>query len=475
MPESASPPAEAKAIVPKFAIPGRAVYSLVLALIFISSLAANLYPVLHSPEKIRSGFGIFGDSFLYHRIAVNLYNGHGFSGVDDGRPFARPLKDNIVYEPATLRGPVYPYFLCAVYKIFGDREAMDSVDTWGVNWDCVRIVQCVLSALTSLLVFALVRLIWPGGFWWSMVAGLLHAFCFYNIFYARALLSESLSTFLLTAGVFLSVLALKKGKPWVWIAAGALFGLVILSRGEYLPFLLLFGVYILWVHRGQGLSGIRCAGLFIGAACLTILPWTIRNYVAFRQFIPVSVGGLGSSLYIGTFETETSQKGWRGFSSEVFYFPGEQEKFTALQTQFDDYCLLGSIRVQEVDKELQQMALKRIAARPLECVSKWFIKIPRLWYQNYIQMYIQREASGNWFVFYFLFALVGFCLAAKDEKMLMGLIALLFLYLNLIFLPLHVEPRYAVALIPAIIVLTGVGLGKMWTRISNRRVATPAS
>ena len=48
----------------------------------------------------------------------------------------------------------------------------------------------------------------------------------------------------------------------------------------------------------------------------------------------------------------------------------------------------------------------------------------------------------------------------------MGLIGLLFVYLNLIFLPVHIEPRYGVALMPGIIALTGIGLGKtcVWIR-----------
>ena len=55
-----------------------------LLLIFVAALTIRLFPILVTPEPVKAGFGPFGDSALYHRIAYNLCKGHGYSGVDNG-------------------------------------------------------------------------------------------------------------------------------------------------------------------------------------------------------------------------------------------------------------------------------------------------------------------------------------------------------------------------------------------------------
>jgi hypothetical protein len=49
---------------------------------------------------------------------------------------------------------------------------------------------------------------------------------------------------------------------------------------------------------------------------------------------------------------------------------------------------------------------------------------------------------------------------------------LLFGYLNVVFLPLHVEPRFGVALMPGIAALAGVGLARAALWLGRARKAT---
>ena len=443
--------------------------TMLVTMVFLIALAVNFYPILRSPVRIRHGYGYFGDSYLYLKLAYNLYEGHGFSGTDDGGALGLPHPERPpTYEPSVTRGPVYPVFLCVVYKVFGSREAMASRDTWHVNWDRVRVVQCVLNAVTCLLVFWIARVIRPESFWAALTAALIYAFCFYNVFYTRALLSESVTTFILTGFVLLGVLALKTNRVSWWLASGALFGVTMLSRAEYILFPLVFGGYIVWVYRDRGWLGIRNAILFVVAALCIVAPWTIRNYCASRRLVPVSVGVLGPCLYGGTFESEKNWKGWGVYSDEVFYLPQEKERFNALYASYDQDLMKGSMNVRDDDAAFTQLALERIRSRPLECLANWFAKAPRLWYQNYIPMYEEREAAGYWFIFYFVFALLAFGLNGNQERVLMGLVGLLFIYLNLIFLPLHIEPRFGVALMPGIIALTGIGLCKTFVWMKTK-------
>jgi hypothetical protein len=91
--------------------------------------------------------------------------------------------------------------------------------------------------------------------------------------------------------------------PLRWAGTGALFGLLVMVRPEYLGLVLLLpAAWLLW----QAIAGasLRRAGLLAGASLLgTVLvlaPWTVRNAIVFDQATPVSTGG-GKALYIGTY------------------------------------------------------------------------------------------------------------------------------------------------------------------------------
>ncbi|MDD5730658.1 MAG: hypothetical protein PHN57_05975, partial [Candidatus Omnitrophica bacterium] len=78
----------------------------ILCGILVLALAIRLYPVIKSPETLRSGMGQFGDSYLYNDIASNLYKNKGFvsspiSGA--GGP------EQTSFQPVVTRGPGYPF------------------------------------------------------------------------------------------------------------------------------------------------------------------------------------------------------------------------------------------------------------------------------------------------------------------------------------------------------------------------------
>jgi len=80
-------------------------------------------------------------------------------------------------------------------------------------------------------------------------------------------------------------------------------------------------------------------------------------------------------------------------------------------------------------------------------------------------MYGKPEASGGIFVIYFAFALFAILKSEKSQRTLMAPVLLLFIYLTIIFLALHVESRYSVNLLPSILCLTGIGIYKLLPRL----------
>ena len=139
---------------------------LLVILVFFIALTLRLYYVLDNPDTYANGLGYHGDSALYHQLGYNLYAGNGFSSSDNGAAYGAVREgESIEYKPAVGRGPVYPFFISIVYKFFCDPEDMKSIETWHKNWNRVRVAQCFLDATICLLVFFIVRLIFPASFW----------------------------------------------------------------------------------------------------------------------------------------------------------------------------------------------------------------------------------------------------------------------------------------------------------------------
>lgn len=429
-------------------------------LLFCITIAAMILRLQPSPqEKIRDGFGQFGDTFVYHKIAYNLYKGNGFSAAYDAGAFGMTNETHEVnYEPAVTRGPIYPLFMTMVYKIFGNNQ---TIENWENNWNKVRIIQCILDSLLCLIVYFLVRLIIPGSSIPAIIASLLYCLSLYNIYYTKALLTESITTFLVTCFLFLALLALKSplNKRKI-VYAGMLIGMVVLTRPEYLLFIPLFAFYLYYYSREHKKSALKRAVLFIAAAFILISPWSARNYIVFKKPIIVAVSGLGYSLFLGTFEGHNSWEGWGKYPKTEF--TEKQHKIIKkLQTQYRNSFYEGSIKIEEIDNAFMEIAFYRINKQPFEIMKLWLKRWPRLWYQNYIQMYAIPEPSPWLFRFYFFLSLFAIILSAKKERVVMIPIILLFIYISGIFLPLHIEPRYGVPVMPGIICLTGIGIWKL--------------
>src|SRR5262249_1743324 len=73
------------------------------------------------------------------------------------------------------------------------------------------------------------------------------------------------------------------------------------------------------------------------------------------------------------------------------------------------------------------------------------------------------------FLFYFVFAVGAFVRASWSEVRPMAPMALACIYITLLYLPLHVEPRYSVPCMPGLIALCTIGLWKTGTWLARRR------
>jgi hypothetical protein len=71
------------------------------------------------------------------------------------------------------------------------------------------------------------------------------------------------------------------------LGSGLLWGLAILTRETVLYFLPLAALWLAWGRAG----GARRAAVLLATAVLVVLPWTLRNWIVFEAFVPVSTSG----------------------------------------------------------------------------------------------------------------------------------------------------------------------------------------
>lgn len=178
-----------------------------------------------------------------------------------------PLRLRFVFHP-----PLYLYFLGASLAASGSLVA----------------VKC-LQALASALLVPAVGLLGRGAFGEraGVVAAGLAAFYPELVWFASHFWAETLFTVLLWWGLERLVAADARGSARVAAAAGLLWGLAVLTRETVLYFVPLAAMWLLWRRAG----GLARASLFVAASLVVVLPWTLRNYLVFDAFVPVSTAG----------------------------------------------------------------------------------------------------------------------------------------------------------------------------------------
>ena len=196
--------------------------------------------------------------------------------VTTGRGFSDPFFAET--GPSAIMGPVYPYLLAGVFKVFGVYTKASAL--------AILSLGSLFSALTCVPIFLLARESFGErvGSWapWAW------AFFPYAIFFAAEKIWDTCLTTLFVSLLFVAALYLgRTARLAAWIGFGFLWGVAALtspSALSLLPFLVGWACYRLH-QRGQKWSrAATAAGL---ALVLTLLPWGMRNYLTFHKVIPV--------------------------------------------------------------------------------------------------------------------------------------------------------------------------------------------
>ena len=185
-----------------------------------------------------------------------------------------PFSNYPIFHP-----PLYSYFLAAINALFGSLTA-------------IKVIQAIISSLLIPAVFRIaLRVSGPGT---ALGAASLAAFYPEFVWYSAHFWCETLFLALVWWAIERLIAADQGEIRRSAVAAGVLFGLAVLTR-ETLLYLLPLAA--LWLAAPKPRRVAPAAALLLSALAV-VAPWTLRNWIQFESFIPVSTGG-GLNLYQG--------------------------------------------------------------------------------------------------------------------------------------------------------------------------------
>ena len=197
------------------------------------------------------------------RIARSIFQGKGFSSPTD-----------LDTGPTAWAAPVYPYIIAGVFKMFGLYTRLAAFVMLAFN-SVVASLTCWTLYRTGTRIYG--ESVGRGAAWtWAVFP--------YVIYWpVRIIWEVSLSTFLLSLALWITICLTDNPRLRNWIVYGLLWGLILLTNTTLVIMLPFFLGWILYRRpRSARLTGaVTC--LVVAALCIT--PWTVRNYRVFHRFM----------------------------------------------------------------------------------------------------------------------------------------------------------------------------------------------
>lgn len=180
-----------------------------------------------------------------------------------------PVRFRLIFYP-----PLYPYFIGVCYALLGSLSA-------------VRACQAVAGTLLIPAVGRIGSRLFgrkPG----TVAAGIA-AFYPDLVWFSVHFWSETLFLVLLYWALERLLAADASDSRAAAGLAGLLWGLAILTRETAFYFTPVVALWLVWRRPREG--ALPRAAAFLLAATLAVAPWTYRNWVVYRAFVPVSTAG----------------------------------------------------------------------------------------------------------------------------------------------------------------------------------------
>src|SRR3954447_7316847 len=297
--------------------------------------------------------------------------------------------------------------------------------------------------------------------------------------------AEPLGTLCRAGGVAATLAAWREPKRWVLVVAGVLMAGTVLTRADLILVPLILVVLTAWFERARGRRvSFGSAGLVAGVCVVVMLPWLVVAATQVGHFVPVTEGD-GAALFVGTYlpgkgttlgfkravVNETRAKHPRFKNIAPYYIPAS----IVLDDQAKQRPGLeknASLRAQAKDN------LRRYAwGQPLKFARMMWNKAARMWL---VSSRAGRAANistltpplQHILVIVFILPLL-IAWALRRPPALTAFLAVMG-YATLMHAVFVSKPRYALPLLPLLIVGGLAGLALLGSELARRRQRAPA-
>jgi 4-amino-4-deoxy-L-arabinose transferase-like glycosyltransferase len=281
------------------------------------------------------------DEQQYSQIARSIVAGHGFAwGPGD---------------PTSIRPPLYPALLAAVWAVSPD------------NLQAIRVLQILIGLATVGLVYLLgARVYGPTTGAWAAAAAWLYPSSIFSNF---LILTETLFTFLLVAFVLLAVSTVRTPRVSFAFCCGLALGLAALTRSILWPLPLVLCPLLAALIRAPWTRRIALPCLVLAGYALVVVPWAVRNTRLQGVFTIVDTMG-GMNLRMGNYEYTPNDRMWDAVSLD-----GEKSWVRGLPPNPSGQPITEG----QKEKWAQRKAIEYIRANPGVTIRRAFIKFADFW------------------------------------------------------------------------------------------------
>ncbi len=332
-------------------------------------------------------------------------------------------------EPTVFVMPLYPFFLAVIFSVFGSGPS-------GIT--AVRLIQSGLGALDIILVYMIAKMLF--GKWAGVIAAAIMAFYLPAITTSGYILTENLFTTLLLLLILLSLKFTAAPGVGRFAVIGAVWALAVLIRPTIALFPAFLLIYVLIYYRKadkrkadkklyRTVDIVRYGAAMVFSFAIIMLPWIVRNYKEYGEFIPLSAAS-GNPMLQGTY-------------INYRIAPGETATYSEGKTTYER-------NRNEVDAAKKRIS--QVFSQDFATYLNWYtVGKTRLFWGT---VFYWRQFFGvNWTIVlkYHYFILLGFlgillALARSFRKYFFPVSILL--YFNLVHCVYMAFDRYAYPLIP---------------------------
>ncbi len=385
-------------------------FSFIVRFIYLYFFKQNIIHIEHS---------LFGDASQYILIAKNIASGNGFNMLPNSNLLAN-------------RAPFFPFILAGVFKFFGQSY-----------WPA-RIFQVCMSSLVPVITYSIAKEVVSKRA--AMISACISIFYPFYVFYSAYVLTETLFVFLSCFSLLYLIRFVKTGSYQDALLAGMFLGLSALTRPIALGFGVFFVVCYFFIPRRR----FKGSAAILAAMFLVILPWTIRNYIVFEKFVPLTTE-VGRVFYSGNNPMNKT-----GGCIRYVDFIEPKETVTMGEVEASQYMFKKGLEfIRHNPGTFLKMSVKK-AGRLWRVFPYWTSGFTNIKYKL-----ISIFSYGLILPFF----LIGIFLSIRNWKLVLPLYCLI-IYTSIFCMVFYGTMRFRLPLMPAVIVLASIGIDRLlWKKL----------